>query len=530
MRNLVSVSRKDVFVSLLRLLFLLVISLLVVTELNQDTYNDFYSKRLFRLHTADLGTLGTQMTTKLSFYLDQGSAEGVQSVLDASFGLFGFVVTDCKEVDRGCQGEKILFTSDLSLPWQQAPDIRMLAKASFATLRRPPLLKGGVVDRAEPAGEPIGRLYVVSNVPKSFSDDYTLWLLSPFSDIGARRVYLRTTLTFLLGTFTVWGLAEFYFAVRRKQQQMLVQREYELKQSVNRQMKQLAEKDAQITRLNTESSRQYEAYVEKIRALNLMIRDEEEYRALAEQIIAELEQDREREASQYSEELTSVRQDMERLQLKISNFEESTAMKRQDSYRALEEAVRSPNFSNAFEQKIFESISSSPMFVRGEWRLLSNYDVAPGRNYRQFTDFILFNRDAIIIIEAKYYVGLIDSPGDFLNDIWLSVSGQRKKIDCLWGENPYHQINEYSMSLMKILKQRSPWTFQIFGVILFPDEADISRVGEHLGKFYRVARLGGFLPLAESIFAEAHRFQSAKNPKRPRAEQVENMLRGRKID
>jgi hypothetical protein len=386
------------------------------------------------------------------------------------------------------------------------------------------------VDRSRPAGEPLGRLYVVSNVPKSFSDDYTLWLLSPFSDIGARRVYLRTTLTFLMGALTVWFGVEFYFAIRRKQQLLLVQREFELKQAVNRQMKQLAEKDAQITRLNEESSRQYDTYVEKIRALNLMIRNEEEYRELAEQIIAELEQDRERESAQYSDELTSVREDMERLQLKIREFEESGEVKREDSYRALEEAVRTPNFSNQFEQKIFEAISSCPQHAKGEWRLLNNYDVAPGRNYRQFTDFILFNKDAIIIIEAKYYVGLIDSPGDFINDIWLSVSSQRKKIDCLWGENPYHQINEYSMSLMKILKQKSPWTFQIFGVILFPDEADISKVGEHLGKFYRVARLGGFLPLAESIFAEAHRFQSVKNPKRPRTEQVENMLRGRKVD
>ncbi|NJD91658.1 MAG: hypothetical protein FIA91_09115, partial [Geobacter sp.] len=172
--------------SLVRLFFLLVFSLFVATQLNHDTYNDFYSKRLFRLHTADLATLATQMTTKLSFFLDQGSAEGVQNVLDASFGLFGFVITDCKVVDRECQGEKILFTSDRSLPWQQTPDLRMLAKASFATLRRPPLVKGGVVDRSQPAGEPIGRLYVVSNVPKRFADDYMLWLLAPFSDVVAR--------------------------------------------------------------------------------------------------------------------------------------------------------------------------------------------------------------------------------------------------------------------------------------------------------------------------------------------------------
>jgi hypothetical protein len=85
------------------------------------------------------------------------------------------------------------------------------------------------------------------------------------------------------------------------------------------------------------------------------------------------------------------------------------------------------------------------------------------------------------------------------------------------------------MSLMKILKQKSPWVFQIFGVIIFPDEADISKIGEHLGKFYRITTVSKALVLFESIFAEAARFQAAKHPKRPKAEQVEDMLRGRKI-
>jgi hypothetical protein len=281
--------------------------------------------------------------------------------------------------------------------------------------------------------------------------------------------------------------------------------------------------------LNEETHLQYEAYLEKIRALNRKILNEEEYRELAEQIIDELENAKEREAEKYAVDLAAVRQDMERLQQKITEFEESTSVKRESSYKALEDAVRAPQFSNVFEQQIFEVISASENYVNDEWRLLSNYDVAPGRNYRQFTDFVLFNRDAVIIIEAKYYVGLIDSPGDFLNDIWISVSSQRKKIDCLWGENPYHQLNEYAMSMMKILKQRSPWNFQIFGVIVFPDEADIAKIGEHLGKFYRVTTVGKLLALADSIFAEAHRFQAAKNPKRPRPEQVEDMLRGRKI-
>jgi len=512
-----------------RVLLVFAVSLFAATELNRDTYKDFYGKRLFRLHTADLRTLADQMTIKLNFFLDQGDSEAVQNVLDASFGLFGFVVTDCRGGGRLCPEQKILFTSDPTLPWLHFPDVSSLNSGSFALLRRPPKLNGPAADPDRPVGEIIGRLYVVSNMPTDFAHDYRNWLLSPFSDVGARRFYLRSTVAFVLGAFIICTATELYFMIRRRQQQMVQRRETELKEAVNRQMKLLSAKDAHIKALNEETQQHYEAYVEKIRSLNHKIRNEEEYRELAEQIISELEQDKAREVEKYAEELTTVRHDMERLQEKITQFEESPAVRRESSYKALEEAVRMPNFSNVFEQRIFETISGTEKFKKGEWRLLSNYDVAPGRNYRQFTDFVLFNRDAVVIIEAKYYSGVIDSPGDFLNDIWISVSSQRKKIDCLWGENPYHQLNEYSMSMMKILKQRSPWNFQIFGLIVFPDEADISKIGEHIGKFYRVTTVGKLPALAESIFAEAHRFQAVKNPRRPEPGQVEDMLRGRKI-
>lgn len=522
---------KFLLLSAVRFMLILAVSLSVATVLNRDTYKDFYGKRLFRLHTADLKALADQMTIKLNFFLSQGNREGVQSILDASFGLFGFAVTDCKMELRACPEQNILYTSDLSLPWTHPPHTDDLASGSFAILRRPQGVfpQNAASSGINKPGEIIGRLYVISNMPHSFTDDYLAWLKSPFSDVGARRFYLRTTVAFLAGSLIISIIAELYFMIRRKQSLVLLQREFELKQSVNRQMKQLAEKDAQITRLHEQSGRQYEAYVAKIRALNLKIQNEEEYRELAEQIIVELESDKARETDKYSEDLATVRMDMERLQEKVIQFEEASKQKRESSYKALEEAVRTPNFSNLFEQRIFEKISATNKYGKGEWRLLSNFDVAPGRNYRQFTDFILFNGDALIILEAKYYVGLIDSPGDFLNDIWISTGAQKKKIDCLWGENPYHQLNEYSMSLMKILKQKSPWNFQIFGVIIFPDEADISRIGEHIGKFYRVTTVSRALELFESIFAEARRFQAAKNPKRPKPEQVEDMLRGRKI-
>jgi len=522
---------RTILLSLTRFLLILAVSLSVATFLNRDIYKDFYGKKLFRLHTLDLKTIAEQMTIKVNFFLSQGNREGLQDVLDAGFGFFGFVVTDCKTTDAICPEQKILFASDKSLPWLHYPNVSSLSKGSFTILQRLEKV-GGAGRSAPPENRPaviIGRLYVIRNIPVSFADDFRGWILSPFSDIGARRFYLRTTVAFVGGAFIFWVIAELYFMIRRRQKRLLQRRELELKQSVNRQMKQLAENDAHITRLNEQTANQYEAYVEKIRSLNRKMKNEEEYRELAEQIISELEHDKSLEAAKHSEDLANVRREMERLEGKVRMFEGSTKQTRESSYKELEDAARMPLFSNQFEKQIFEVITSCESYKKGHWRLFSNFDVAPGRNYRQFTDFILFNQDAFIIIEAKYYPGLIDSPGDFLNDIWISAGSRRKKIECLWGENPYHQINEYSKSLMKILKQRSPWNFQIFGVIVFPDEADISKVGEHLGKFYRVTKVSGLPALAENIFAEAKRFQTVKNPSRPKAEQVEDMLRGRKV-
>jgi hypothetical protein len=514
---------------LLRLGLILSLSLSVASYLNYDTYRDFYGKKLFKLHTADLRALADQMTIKLNFFLDQGDSDAIQDVLDASFGLFGFVITDCTTPQRSCPEQKIIYTSSPGLPWLHFPRAEDLGNGSFVLLQRPLPVGNMPLSPERPPGEIIGRLYVIKNIPTSFTDDYLRWLLSPFSDIGAGRFYLRTVFAFLAGALIIWTVTEFYFMVRRRQRRSVQRREEELRTSVDSYLKQLTEKDSQITRLHEQSRSQYETYVEKIRSLEQKIRNEEEYLALAEQIIGELADAQKEQSSTYAAELDKTREEIRQLQEKIDQFEQSSSTERESSYKALEEAVRTRQFSNLFEQKIYETISASRQYVAGEWRLLSNFDVAPGRNYRQFTDFILINRDALIILEAKYYVGTIESPGDFLNDIWISNSSQRKKIDCLWGENPYHQVNEYAMSLMKILKQKSPWNFQIFAVIVFPDEADISRIGEHLGKFYRVTTLGRLLPLIDGIFSEARRFQASKNPKRPRPEQVEDMLRGRKI-
>jgi len=70
--NVTLPAKKLLLLSVARFILIFTISMVVATFINHDTYKDFYSKRLFKLHTADLSALANQMTVKLNFFLSQG--------------------------------------------------------------------------------------------------------------------------------------------------------------------------------------------------------------------------------------------------------------------------------------------------------------------------------------------------------------------------------------------------------------------------------------------------------------------------
>ncbi|TWJ19673.1 NERD domain-containing protein [Geobacter argillaceus] len=507
--------------SAFRLLLVIGMAAVIATLINADIFADFKQQRLLRIHTADLKTLAEQMTIKLSYFMERGDQLLVQQIIDADFGLFGYVVTDCKATSMACPEQQILFVSGPRSGWYRQPTKSDLARESFTVLRHlPDPGTGG-------GGEIIGRLYVLKNIPLSFAEDYRLWLSAPSRKVGVHSYYLRTMGAFLSGGTLVWLLVELLFRNIRQRRIALRQREAEIISRADGYLRQLKERNQQLEDTERQMREQSELSVRRIRVLEQRVRDDEEYSRLAEEIIAELEDKAARQSLKYTDELERTRQEIEQLEQRVVRFEAAPKQAKEESYKALVDVV-SPQFSNSFEQLIHEAISASSHFARDEWRLLRNFDVAVGRNFRQFTDFILVSRNCVVILEAKYYLGRIVSDGDILNDVWYSRSGSdRKKIDCLWGENPYHQLNEYCMSLMKLIKQRSPWELPVYGVIVFPDEADTTGLGEHLGRFYRIARLLQMVPLLERLQAEARRHQGGT--KRPSTLQVEHMLKGRKV-
>lgn len=507
----------------LRLLLIIGGALAIATDLNADIFKDFKQQRLLRIHTADLRTLAERMTIKLSYFMERGDRPIVQQIIDADFGLFGFVVTDCQSTAVACPQQQTLFVSQPLSAWYRPPTDLDLSRESFTFLRRlidPRLGEGG--------GEIIGRLYVLKNIPLSFGEDYRLWLADPFRNVGVHPYYLRTVGAFVSGATLVWFIAELLLWNFRQRRIALRRHEEEVVGRADGYLRQLTEKNRQLAETDQLMREQFDSYVKRIRVLEMRVRDDEEYTRLADEIIAELEQKANEQSLRYTDELEKTRQEIEQLQQRVEQFESAPKQEKEESLKALVDVV-STQFSNSFEQRIHETITGTSHFPRDEWRLLRNFDVAVGRNFRQFTDFILVSRNCVVILEAKYYPGRIDSEGDFLNDQWYShsVGGGRKRIDCLWGENPYHQLNEYCMSLMKLIKQRSPWELPVYGVIIFPDEADTTKLGEHLGRFYRVARLSQLVPLLEKLQIEAKRHQAGA--KRPSTLQVEHMLKGRKI-
>src|SRR5690349_18953397 len=187
-------SRHLIFI-LGRCLVIVALSLSVASYINRGIYHDYFDKQILRLHTADLKTLAEHMTTKLNFFLERHDADAIQSVLDANFGLFGFVVTDCLTADKSCPGQNIIFTSSRKLPWYHYPNNDSLANEPFALLRRLPQIAGNGDQRptpAQPPGQILGRLYVIRNIPHTFAEDYRIWLGAPFKDVGVHNYYLRT--------------------------------------------------------------------------------------------------------------------------------------------------------------------------------------------------------------------------------------------------------------------------------------------------------------------------------------------------
>jgi hypothetical protein len=330
----------------------------------------------------------------------------------------------------------------------------------------------------------------------------------------------------LLAGFFAWAIAELFLKIRRIELKNAEQRETELIKNADNYLGLLEEKEYQLKGQESRSQDQLEVYIGKVRDLEQKLQNVDEYRDIAETIIRELEEEKNAQSLHFRQELEKTDREKQNLQEEIEKYKKASKKEKDEASKNLADVIH-PQFTNMFEKKVFSSLVKSSKHKKGDWIVLSNFDVATGRDSSQFVDCLVINRECLVVIEAKNYSGTISAEGGVENSRWLCMAGKHKtmEVKSAWGKNPYHQAREYSMSLLHMV-QRSGWQLPVFGVVVFPGDADISSLEEKIGKYYRVTTIDHLVGLLEQIEAEARRENAFT--KRPSPKQIEDLLIGRK--
>lgn len=526
--------RRLLTISILRFLLVLCVGVLLSTPLYRDAFSTYYNREVIRLHTLDVKGLAKRLADRFAYLMEIDDFVTLQRELNENFGTFGLIITDCVIPSGPCPSERVLFSSSPALPWKRQPAPDDLLRTASVPLYGAVLLepsrfqRGAFVQFLDETGELIGRrilgrLYLFSNIPQSFSEDFTTWVRSPFRDVGPHRIYLKISLSLLLLSAGVWFSLELYLMNRRLQLELARRRSDELRLTADSYLKQLEEKDSLISELETYSLEQFESYAEKIRDLERRVRDGSEFQSIAEELITELEEEKQKQSERYTQELTAVRQEMDLLRKKLVEYEQATEARKKELDQEIEEAFR-PIFANPFEKKVFDTLADSPRAKGGDWKVIPTFNVAVGKNFSQFVDALVITPSAIIVVEAKRYPGMIVADGDIENTRWYYHNPSRREIRCMWGLNPYHQINQYCMSVLTLINTRCRQKLPVFGILVFPDTADLSRLGT-LGAFYHAIRIQDLVATVSELEERGRRGQPPTGRKLS-VDEIEGMLTG----
>jgi hypothetical protein len=168
----------------------------------------------------------------------------LQRTLDSNYGLFGLIVTDCKEAEVSCQKQKIIFASNGKRDWKNSFSANELPGNSYDLLRTPsPLITENTYkdSRSQEAvsttrnnkGEIIGRVYYIRGIPPSFFSDYTNWLTNIWSTKGTHSYYALKTGAFISMGFVVWIAIEFLLYKKYIQHLQAIHKKQKLEEQLN---------------------------------------------------------------------------------------------------------------------------------------------------------------------------------------------------------------------------------------------------------------------------------------------------------
>lgn len=171
-----------------------------------------------------------------------------------------------------------------------------------------------------------------------------------------------------------------------------------------------------------------------------------------------------------------------------------------DQITALTEREKLEGERLNFEQRVFKALTNTKMSTEGDWHIRYNFDANPDGRSSKFTDCLVISRYCIVVIEVKNYVGKLYTYGDVKNDKWMceNQSGRQVPVNSM-SVNPYHQLQSYCSEVRNLVAKRSNLKIPVYGIVVFPEKADISELGEDLGVYYRVSTMDNMVSTIENI-------------------------------
>ncbi|MBD2505392.1 nuclease-related domain-containing protein [Anabaena azotica] len=472
-----------------------------------DRYNNYWNQTIFRVQTVDFNILSHTLPTKLSYALLKKQPEEVQRTLDSNYSLFGLIVTDSS-------GQKIVAysgkNSGKSSSWKAALDPQQLQSHPYDLLLDPPPVyaqwtysKPQATERTATKftnqGRVIGRVYYVRGVRPTFQEDMITLLNHPFSGSSRIQTYTTSLIACFGATLLIWSGLEFIL-YRKRVDQEKAQREAKLaeerqedlinnnqilqvqlkeridelqllQKQINDERNQFEEEADKFNKLNNKLQQEIVKLTESLRDISVKFDKDEE---LKKQLI-----NLKKSVSEYEE--------RENLLKKLANEAKDKSENLAIEIASLEKELLDNHPLNDFETSILNSLQQN----FPDKKVFVQFDVANGNKASMCTDFIVVMNNCCIVIEAKHYLGKIQSIGYPRNTGWVcKTNTQTKNIRACWGRNPYEQVWTYSVSLYGRVRISNENKLPVYGIVIFPTGSFIDdNIKSNISRFYRVTTL-----------------------------------------
>jgi hypothetical protein len=256
--------------------------LIVSLGFNYFNHKAYYTT-IQNTQTVDFNILTNTLPTKLSQLLQNNNLGEIQQVISSNYGLFGIIVTNCKEEKRDCRDQKIIAKSQPERKgWIEKSLSKDLIYNLYDILRDPAPTKAEwefkdarstefIPTRKTNKGKIIGRVYYIRRDQPDFIQSQKDWILTPVKslqifietgdsersarklyeliDSGANKYYALTNLLGLVAGLFIWRIWERIIYKRKIQQNLYDKRERALNIKINRYQEEVRNFQGEIQRL-----------------------------------------------------------------------------------------------------------------------------------------------------------------------------------------------------------------------------------------------------------------------------------------